>query len=448
MPSLRELPSVDRVAKSLPNGVPRALASEIARAAIDEARSRLLAGEQADATEIAVRAARSLLRARPTVVVNATGVLLHTNLGRAPVHPAAADAAREAAAGYGNLEIDLGTGRRGGRGTYASRLLTATTGAEAAMVINNNAGALLLSLLAFGAGRSVPVSRGELIEIGGSYRLPDLMAASGARLVEIGTTNRTRIGDYEAACDDTTAMILKIHPSNYRVEGFAQSATIDELVALARTRDLPMVYDVGSGLLDERTPWLPGSPPAWLSDEPGVRQTIEAGAGLVMFSGDKLLGGPQAGLIVGDAKLIDRLAAHPVARAMRIDGPNLAALAVTLEHYADGSAAELPFWRMATASFDELEGRARRIIAAAEIEAEIVPGSSTPGAGSVPGREVASPVIAVSGSTDSRYLALLAAEPTPVVGRREDGRLVLDLRSVAPEDDAAVAAALGTACRL
>jgi L-seryl-tRNA(Ser) seleniumtransferase len=447
MTSLRELPSVDRVAKSLPGDLPGALATEIARAAVDEARGILRSGGSADPLEMAATAAESLVRTRPRPVINATGVLLHTNLGRAPLDPAAAAAAKDASERYGNLEMDLGSGRRGGRGAYALRVLTTITGAESAMVVNNNAGALFLSLLALAAGRSVPVSRGELIEIGGSYRLPDLMAASGARLVEIGTTNRTRIADYEAACDDTTAMILKVHPSNYRIEGFAQSAGLEELVALAGSRRLPMIYDVGSGLIDERTPWLPGAPPSWLKGEPGVRQSIESGAGLVMFSGDKLMGGPQAGVVVGQGSLVARLRNHPVARAMRIDGPSLAALAVTLERYADGTAASLPFWKMATAPYGELEVRARQVVAEADIDAEVLSGTSTVGAGSVPGSEVISPVIAIPGATESRYLALLASAPFPVVGRREEGRLIIDLRSVEPADDTRVAAALRSVCR-
>jgi L-seryl-tRNA(Ser) seleniumtransferase len=335
--------------------------------------------------------------------------------------------------------MDLTTGRRGGRGAYLLELVTTVTGAEAALVVHNNAGALFLALTGLASGRSVPVSRGELIEIGGSYRLPDLMAASGARLVEVGTTNRTRLDDYRRAIDESTALLLKVHPSNYRIAGFAEDTPLAEMTELASDSALPLVYDIGSGLLDSTVPWLPGPPPAWLADEPGVAQSLRAGAGLVMFSGDKLLGGPQAGIIVGTTDLVDRLRKHPVARAMRIDGPSLAALTVTFERYADGTAAELPFWRMAITTYPELEERCTRLLAASEIDAEVV-------AGSVPGSEVPSPLVVIEGESEARYLALLASDP-PVVARREAGSIVVDLRSVPPESDDALAEALAQVCR-
>ncbi|MDH5294554.1 MAG: L-seryl-tRNA(Sec) selenium transferase, partial [Acidimicrobiia bacterium] len=345
---LRDLPSVDTVIGEIADLLPRALAADVARAAVDLARSQLIAGEEADASTIAKQTASRLAERSPTAVINATGVLLHTNLGRAPLHARAAAAAMEASVGYTNLEMRLDSGTRGGRGEYALELLRALTGADAALVVNNNAGALFLALIALGAGRPVPVSRGELIEIGGSYRLPDLMAASGTRLVEVGTTNRTRLADYEAAITDDTALLLKVHPSNYRVQGFTEEAGVRELSQLADRAGIPLVFDAGSGLLDERTPWLSGPPPAWLAGEPGIVQSLQAGADLVMFSGDKLLGGPQAGIVVGDQHLVASLKTHPVARAMRLDGPNLAALTETLRMYADDSAASIPFWGMAT----------------------------------------------------------------------------------------------------
>lgn len=447
MATLRDLPSVDKVIRSLPPELPTVLAGGIARAAVDRARQAIARGEDADALALAGADAARALERRPRTVINATGVLLHTNLGRAPLVADAARAAHEAATGYANLEMQLDTGSRGGRGAHAIELAKALTGAEAAMILNNNAGALFLALIALAVGRSVPVSRGELIEIGGSYRLPDLMAASGARLIEIGTTNRTRIGDYRAVCDDTTAMLLKVHPSNYRIEGFTDEATLPELAALGRERALPLVFDAGSGLLDARTPWLSGPPPAWLAGEPGIVQTLEAGADLVMFSGDKLLGGPQAGIVVGRADLVSRLGSHPVARAMRIDGPGLAALGVTLEHYANGTARQLPFWSMATADQAELTTRCERVLSESGVaDAAIETRSSTVGAGSVPGSAVPSPAIVIHGDTDRRYLALLAFDP-PVVARREGGALVIDLRAVPPTDDRAVTAALTSACR-
>lgn len=428
------LPSVDRLARSLQSDLPWRVTVDIARTAIGVARDNP-DGPGADA--VAADMIEAVRRSRPTGVINATGVLLHTNLGRAPLSATAVDAMATAARGYSNLEFDLDDGTRGTRGGYALQLLQTLTGAPAAMVVNNNAGALFLTLLALGG--SVPVSRGELIEIGGSYRLPDLMTASGCRLVEVGTTNRTRISDFRQAIDESTGLLLKVHPSNYRVQGFTDEASLPEMSVLARSHGLPLVFDAGSGLLDARCPWLGGPPPAWLAGEPGVWQSREAGADLVMFSGDKLLGGPQAGIIVGDEALISRLSRHPVARAMRIAGPQLAALTATLEAYVDNRAADLPFWRMATATYVELEDRCRRV--AEGLAVEVIASSSTPGAGSVPGAEVASPVIALSGATDSRFQRLLH-RPVPVVGRRQEGRLIIDLRSVDPADDPRIRTAL------
>ncbi len=428
----RSLPPVHRLADQL--DLPRVLAVGVARAAVDAARAAIEAGEPADAVALATTDAERLRRLRPTSVVNATGVLLHTNLGRAPLHPDAAEAARTAALGYGNVELDLATGERGGRGAWVHRLLTELTGAEAALVVNNNAGALLLVLMALATDRSVPVSRGELIEIGGSYRLPELMAASGARLVEVGTTNRTRVDDYRRALDDSTALLLKVHPSNYRVEGFAEDAGIDQLAHLGAEVGLPLVFDVGSGLLDATTPWLDTPPPAWLGDEPAVRQSLDH-AHLVLVSGDKLLGGPQAGLVLGSADLVAAVKAHPVARSLRVPGPTLAALGVTLELYADGRAREIPFWAMATADPEVLWSRAEAVASAAGGSVEERPGSI--GGGSVPGSELPGPVV-VADHGDRRWRALLGGDP-PIVARREAGRLVVDLRAVPPALDPVVA---------
>lgn len=444
----RDLPSVDKLVRTLRNsagrGLPRQLTADVARRAVDRARSELSGGGSPDSEAIARSLAEAAVRARPGLVVNATGVLLHTNLGRAPLDPAAAAAALETASGYSNLEIDLADGSRGGRGDYVEQLLRLLTGAEAAMVVNNNAGALYLTLVALAGSGSVPVSRGELIEIGGSYRLPDLMTATGARLVEVGTTNRTKIGDYEAAIDGSTSLLLKVHPSNFRVTGFTDEATVDQLADLARARGVPLAFDAGSGLLDERAPWLDGPPPEWLTGEPGIRQSLERGSDLVMFSGDKLLGGPQAGILVGTSSIIDRLRKHPVARAFRIDGPGLTALALTLDRYADGTAAQLPFWAMATAEYARLEDRCRTL--AGGLPVEIVRTMSTVGAGSVPGATVPSPAIAVEEKVDQNYGRLLAGSP-PIVGRREGGRLLLDLRAVSPEHDALIRRQLETLWR-
>lgn len=398
-----------------------------------------------DAEAEAIRLASALLATRQRPVINATGVILHTNLGRAPLDPAAAAAATAAATGYTNLELSLDTGERGGRTSYVTALLRSLTGAEDGLAVNNNAGALFLVLIAMATGRDVPVSRGELIEIGGSYRLPELMASTGCRLIEVGTTNRTRVSDYGDALGPSTALLLKVHPSNYRIEGFAADAELDQLADLAHENDLPLVFDAGSGLLDERTPWLPGPPPSWLAGEPGIAQALTGGADLVLFSGDKLLGGPQAGIVVGNADLIAGLRRHPVTRAMRLDGPTLAALETTLEAYANRTAHQLPLWKMATLDDATLRNRCESVARAVET-ATVVEGASTIGAGSVPGARIQGPVVEVKVPADAAFARLLAGDP-PVVARREAGKLLIDLRTVPPEADEQVATALAEACR-
>lgn len=439
--TLRDLPSVDVLARQL-IGIPRLVATELARSSIEQARELLQAGETADAREIATARLGQLNRRKFRSLINATGVLLHTNLGRAPVHPAAVQAAAEATLGYGNLEFDLSTGERGGRGAYTQELLTTLTGAEAALVVNNNAAALLLTLAAIGHTAGVVVSRGELIEIGGSYRLPELMAASGARMVEVGTTNRTRITDYESQAA-TASLLLKVHPSNYRIVGFTESATSEELVGLARRTAIPYAYDIGSGLIDETSPWIPGPTPGWLAGEPGVRQEVEKGTDLVMFSGDKLFGGPQAGIIVGNSDRIRQIKSHPMARAMRVPGPTLAALATITEMYLDGRAAEIPFWTMANTSYEDLAVRLEYLIENG-VPGTVVESASLLGAGSVPGMTVRSPALAITGPADRLWDALLAAD-RPLIGRREAGTFLIDLRSVAPQDDQSVAEVLRAA---
>lgn len=439
---LQDLPKVDELAATVSDstGIPRLVATEIARNAIAHARTEITAGRDADATVFATTAAAALLASRPTRVINATGVLLHTNLGRAPLGRAAADMASQAATRYGNVELDVKTAQRGKRSAYARELLKTLTGAEAALVVNNNAAALLLALAALAAGRDAVVSRGEEIEIGGSFRLPELMAASGANLVEVGTTNRTRLADYEGVAD-TAAAFLKVHPSNYRLEGFSESVSYSDLAGLAMRSDVPLVADVGSGLLDSRVPWLAGRPPPWLADEPGVRQTLEDGADLVLFSGDKLLGGPQAGIAVGRADLIGRMAVHPLARALRIDGPTHSALVGTLELYASGRGAEIPFWSMVSLSYDELVERHERLLHRLGGAGAVVRGESLPGAGSVPGETIPSPNLVLTGNADELWQHLLESSP-PVLARRREGKLIIDLRTVDPEDDEQIIAAL------
>lgn len=444
---LRELPSVDELSSSLADaGWARAVTVEVARRAITESRRLIEDGQTPDPSNLARIELARLGRLRPARLINATGVLLNTNLGRAPVHPEAAAAAAASLAGYSNLEFDLEAGKRGKRSEYARHLISQLTGAEDALVVNNNSGALFLALAALANELQVVVSRGELIEIGGSFRLPELMAASGAWLMEVGTTNRTRLTDYQDAIGAETALILKVHPSNYQVVGFTEETTYADLATLAHRHSLPLVADVGSGLLDGEVPWLEGAPPSWLTSEPAVRQTIEEGADLVLFSGDKLLGGPQAGVIAGSATLIERLSRHPVARALRCDGSTLSALTHTLELYADGRGRAIPFWTMVAVPNEQLEERARLVIEKAGT-GQVTSGDSVVGAGSVPHQVIPSPVIRVDHpEIDAVWTRLLASE-TAVVARRNEGSLLIDLRAVDPPDDSLVADALRSACR-
>ncbi|MET0159357.1 MAG: L-seryl-tRNA(Sec) selenium transferase [Acidimicrobiales bacterium] len=405
-------PSVDALARSLVDtGLPHPLLVDAARAAIAR-------GEPDEARAEAEAVAAALLRP----VVNATGVLLHTNLGRAPV-------AHDQAATYTNLELDLTSGERGSRGAHAAGLLARACGAEAATVVNNGAAAVLLALAALARDRDVIVSRGELVEIGGGFRIPEILATSGARLVEVGTTNRTRRTDYEQAVTADTALLLKVHQSNYRISGFTEAVDVAALTDLGPT----VAADLGSGLLDAACPWLADGPPDWLRDEPAVRQTLAAGAGLVTFSGDKLLGGPQAGVIAGQADVVAACARHPLARALRPGGLVLAALQHTALAYLDRRGDDIPLWRMVARSVDELRTRAEALGAGTVVDTVAVAGGGT-----LPGTEIASVGVAVDG--DQR--GALRVAPVPIVARVADGRTVLDLRTVEPDQDAVVAAAL------
>jgi L-seryl-tRNA(Ser) seleniumtransferase len=438
----RDLPSVDALALQFEadSPLPWAVIVQVCQKAVDDARASILAGQDADPSTDASRTLSNIEAARPQMVINATGVLLHTNLGRAVLNTAVADLAGAAAASAGNVEIDIRSGRRSSRSAYLRILLPTVTGAEDGFAVNNNAGALLLALASVaGDGARVAVSRGELIEIGGSFRLPDLMAASGATLVEVGTTNRTRPADYEAVAGSVDA-ILKVHPSNYRVEGFSEDVSYAELSTLARAAAVPFIADVGSGLIDENAPWLSNGDRSWLAGEPGVRQTVTAGADLVLFSGDKLFGGPQAGMMVGTREAIERATRHPVARAVRLDGPALTALAATLEMYADQRVLEIPFWAMASSSITDIEARATEVLAGT-VGATIKDGQSLPGAGSVPGATIPTKLIVLPGSADAVYSELANHDP-PIIARRRDTTAVIDLRSVLPTDDTHIAAAV------
>lgn len=410
-------PSVDALARSLADlGLPHPLLVDAARAAI-------ATGRPETARERAEELAWRLLRP----VINATGVLLHTNLGRAPLNPAwlrPPDAWRAH-----NVEFDLLTGRRGSRQAHAARLAAAACGAEAAIVVNNGAAAALLALTAVAAGEAVAVSRGELVEIGGGFRIPEVLSASGARLVEVGTTNRTRLADYRQALDAGARVILKVHQSNFRTVGFTEEVDVPALAELG----IPVICDLGSGLLDATAPWLSGPPPAWLAREPAVRQTLAAGADLVTFSGDKLLGGPQAGVVAGRADLVDRCARHPLARALRPGGLTLALLQEVFLAYLARDGRSIPLWRMITTPVSELWARASALDVG-----EVVHSTSVVGGGSLPGVELESAAVALPGD----HRQTLARRPLPVVTRTERGRTLADLRSVDPADDEAVADAL------
>jgi L-seryl-tRNA(Ser) seleniumtransferase len=433
----RALPSVDRVLAAL-DGLPHDLLADAARGAVDDARAAVTGGgdpptEDAVVADAAARVADARTRLLQPLV-NATGVLLHTNLGRAPIGDEALAAVAAVARGASNLELRLSTGGRGSRHEHAGALLARAVGAEAGLVVNNNAAAVLLALGALARGREVIVSRGELVEIGGGFRVPDIMAESRCRLVEVGTTNRTRRADYERALTEDTALLLKVHASNYRMVGFTEATPIAELTTLGP----PLMVDAGSGLLDETTPWLPARPP-WLRDEPGIRQAVETGAAVVTFSGDKLLGGPQAGIIVGRADAIAEIARHPLARAMRADKMTLAALQQTALVYLSGDATSIPLWRMATASLDGLRARAERI-AARVTGAEVVATEAVAGGGSLPGLTIPSVGVAIEPAQGNAAMATLRAHG--VVARTEAGAVVCDLRSVDPDDDGTVTAAL------
>lgn len=405
-------PSVDALARSLAStGLPHPLLVEVARAAIG-------AGDPSGAAALAEAWQRRLLQP----VINATGVLLHTNLGRAPV-------AHEQGASASNVELDLDTGGRGSRQAHAAALLARACGAEAALVVNNGAAAVLLLLAALASGRGVAVSRGELVEIGGSFRIPDVLAQSGARLVEVGTTNRTRREDFAAALDDRrsdVAAVLAVHRSNYAITGFTEAATTAELATLG----VPLLVDLGSGLLDAACPWLADGPPPWLRDEPGVRQTLEAGAAAVTFSGDKLLGGPQAGIIAGTAEIVAACARHPLMRALRPGGLVLGALQDVALAYLRRDGDAIPLWRRAVVPTDELHRRAASIAASAGVGTAVA-SAAVPGGGTLPSAEIPSAAVAVPGD----HLAALRAAIPPVIARVADGTTLLDLRAVDESDD-------------
>jgi L-seryl-tRNA(Ser) seleniumtransferase len=435
---LRALPSVEELASSL-DGVAHSVAVRAAREAIDAGRARLMAGGElgdlrAEASALAAAAERPSLRR----VLNATGVIVHTNLGRAPLPDAALDAVREAAAGYSTLEYDVASGSRGSRHAHVERLLCGLTGAEAAIAVNNCASAVLLAAAALsGGGRELVVSRGQLVEIGGSFRIPDVVAQSGAVLVEVGTTNRTRLEDYSSALGPATGAVMRAHQSNFRTVGFVEEVSIEDLCGLG----VPVIDDVGSGALAAGVPEL--------ADEPPVRRSVAAGAAVTCFSGDKLLGGPQAGLMVGTREAIALCRSHPLARALRIDKLSLAALEATLRLYLDPERAlrDVPVLRMLVAPDEELRARAELLRSLIGDVARVIDASGKVGGGALPLLELTGPVCAVDpGSIGLDELArrLRAGDP-PLIARAREGWLLLDPRTLAGEQEARLAASAVTA---
>jgi L-seryl-tRNA(Ser) seleniumtransferase len=429
---LRDLPSVDELAR----GSDDALAVESARAVLARARDDIQAGADPGDLDERLREELSAARsARLRRTLNATGVVVHTNLGRAPLPEAALERVHEVGRGYSNLEYDLSAGTRGSRQDHVAGILRRLTGAEAALVVNNNAAAVLLALAALAEGRDVLVSRGELIEIGDGFRIPDVLARSGARLVEVGTTNRTRAADYEQAIGPETALLLRVHQSNFRLVGFTELPSVTELAKVAQRHDLPLVDDLGSGAL------TPSNSPL-LSEEPSVRESLDAGSDLVCFSGDKLLGGPQAGIVVGNAELVERLRRHPLQRAVRADKLTLAALEGTLALYLEPERAlrEVPVLRMALEETDAVRARAERLAELAGGEVEETVGRI--GGGALPLAELPSFACAV----EEELAAPLRAGDPPVVGVVRDGRLLLDCRTLSDDEADEVAAAVSR-CR-
>jgi L-seryl-tRNA(Ser) seleniumtransferase len=450
---LRKLPSVDCLLQEdavaeLVERWGHELAAEAVRETLDAARQTILAGEPCPSAEVLLRqvSERLAARLRPTLrpAINATGVIVHTNLGRAPLSAEARAAMDAVALGYSNLEYDLEAGQRGSRYVHAEKALCQLTGAEAALVVNNNAAAVLLILMAFAQGQEVILSRSQLVEIGGGFRIPDVMRQSGASLVEVGTTNRTYLHDYEAAITEATAALMRVHRSNFRLTGFVHEPSLAEMVALAEEKDLLLFDDLGSGTLLDTAPF-------GLGHEPTIQESVAAGASLVSCSGDKLLGGPQAGLILGRADLIDRLKSFPLTRALRVDKTTLAGLQATLRHYVLGEATEkVPVWRMISQDEALLKRRSRswiRKLKGLGVNAQVAPGRSAVGGGSLPGETLPTHLVAlVAASPDSVAAQLRAAEP-PVITRIEEDRVLLDPRTVLPEHEAELLALVAEAVR-
>jgi L-seryl-tRNA(Ser) seleniumtransferase len=445
--AFRNLPSVDKVLAEpglaeLLSHVKRDLVVDAVRTELGQVRKSLAAGGEAPTAEAVAasvaQASLATLRAWPTPVINATGVILHTNLGRAPLSEASLQAAVAASEGYSDLELRLEEGKRGSRHTAVAALLRRLIGAGSAIAVNNNAGAMLLGLAAVAAGREVIVSRGEASEIGGGFRIPDVLAQSGAKLVEVGTVNRTYARDYERAITPETAALLVVHRSNFQVIGFTTEPTLDEIVAVGLAHDVPVLHDLGSGALLDTAGF-------GLTHEPMPSESLAAGAGLVFFSGDKLLGGPQAGIVVGSEELVGKLASHPLARALRADKMTLAALHATLLHYVRDEAPEaIPIWRMIGMPPADLAARAGAMAKLVGKGADVVEGSSAIGGGSMPGDVLATSLVRVDpGEAGADELAKRLRTGSPaIMARIEDGCVLVDPRTIPPSRDAEVAEAV------
>jgi L-seryl-tRNA(Ser) seleniumtransferase len=450
---LRALPQISRLleapeARHLAAQVSRPALVAALRTVLDEVRAELRHGNPPvpSPAELIARAAAMLEAARaPRLVrvINATGIILHTNLGRAPLAAEAIAAIAETAAGYCNLEFDLGTGARGSRMANVEQFLCELTGAEAALAVNNNAAAVLLALSALacpgrdGQPGEVIVSRGELVEIGGGFRIPDIIQQGGARLVEVGTTNKTRLSDYENAVTQATRVLLKVHQSNFRITGFTASVSLPDLAALAREKGLMMVHDLGSGAVTDLSP-------RGHDAEPTVQQSIAAGADIVAFSGDKLFGGPQAGILAGRAAAIDALRRHPLLRALRLDKLSLAALEATLRLHCTEASGRIPVLRMLAQPLSALQQRAERLAGLLGTGAQIKPTTGYAGGGTLPSSPIPSVAVALPASylPPETLAARLRAYSPPIVGRIADGNLLLDMLTVEDSDLETIAAAI------
>ncbi len=448
----RRLPSVDRLISEerirlLQENHPHTLLVELIRRYLQQVRRSIAAGNPCPSIDEIVESISAQVRAleypslRP--VINATGVILHTNLGRAPLSQETSAAMDRIAKGYCNLEFDLDSGTRGSRYTHIEPILCQLTGAKAALVVNNNAAAVLLALTALAKKREVIVSRSQAVEIGGGFRIPDVMRQSGAKLVEVGTTNCTYIADYEQAVNPRTAALMRVHASNFRLTGFTHFVTLEELVTLGKQYDLPVFDDLGSGCFLDTTRF-------GLDPEPTVQQSVASGVGLVSFSGDKLVGGPQAGIIVGKKQFIDKLKKHPLARAVRIDKIRLAGLVATLIHYLkDEALSKNPVWRMISAPLEEIDQRAKLWAEPLKGLARVVEGETMIGGGSLPGGTLPTRLVAIGGGGKKKHQNIaqtlsqrLRSREVPIIGRISDNILLLDPRSVLPEEDEVVLQAL------